>query len=115
MAIEKKKLNKFLSDFTEGKKIELPAKASFTKDEEQAVERLKDFSGDGGEVPVLIIIPNSKSGVDITEWSSAKNEKEVLVPKGSSYKVKEVKNKKGQIIITLEDENNNKTNFISGR
>lgn len=103
LAIDNDKIESFLESFAEGNTVEMPTKASFSKDGDQAYARIFDFDADSGISPVLLRVPKSKSGVDITRISSTPSEKEVLVPKGTKYKVASVKKEGPNIVIDLEE------------
>ena len=92
-----------LAKYQPGATIELESKQSWTKDEKNVQDRLTQVSkGQKNPTKFTFEYPNSGVGVDISEHSRFPEEAEVLVPKGASYKVKEVQPVNGGFKIIFE-------------
>jgi ADP-ribosyltransferase exoenzyme len=103
ISVEKGDAQSVLDKYKPGASVELDAKQSWTTDPKNVKDRLTSIAnGQKNPVPIVFQYPKSKVGVDISKQSRFEEEKEVLVPKGTKYKVKSVDKHEGGYKITFE-------------
>lgn len=104
IAVEKGEVKDILDKYKEGAKFDLDAKQSWTKEESVAHNRIKEVARHREEpVKITFEYPGSKAGVDVSSHSNFEEEKEVIVPKGAKYKVKDVKKSDDGYKIIFEE------------
>lgn len=80
-------LDKFIADLKKGKSYQLPAMSSFTSSKSVAKQYADSRANAKSEVPAVLVVKNNKKGASIRNISEYKGEDEVIVPKGTKYKM----------------------------
>ena len=103
ISVEKKEVQAVLDKYKPGDTVSLEAKQSWTKDPKAVKDRLTSLANNQKEpTSIMFEYPKSKAGVDVSKHSRFPEEAEVLMPKGSAYRVKEVVKEKSGYRIVME-------------
>lgn len=103
MSVEGADAESVLAKYKVGSSVDLDSKQSWTKDLSNVNNRLTSVAnGQKNPVKITLEYPNSKSGVDVSGQSNFPEESEVIIPKGTSYKVKSIEPHNGGYKITME-------------
>lgn len=104
IVVEKGEVDALLKKYAEGSEIDADAKQSWTKDPKGVETRLIQVAREKkNPVKVFFEYPDSKTGVDVSGMSRFPEEEEVIIPKGSKYKVASVEKVDGGYRIKMAE------------